>query len=120
MEKELRNELRNAVTKCRKLLEGAIEQLLQGQYGIHVSGQVEDANSLIHLSSEEREYREQSVIHLEHIIASEVKPKDAVQQLVREVAFTHLNRLCAFKLVEERELLEIGGRNRRAVSHGIK
>ena len=120
MEKAVRTELRNVVTKCRKLLEEAIQQLLQGQFGIHRSGEIEDADSLTHLSTEDREYRAQAVVHLEHIIASGFKPQDAVQQLVREVAFTHLNRLCAFKMMEERELLEVSGRNRRAVSQGIK
>jgi hypothetical protein len=120
MDKALRNELRNVVTRCRRLLEDAIEQLLQGQFGIHLTGQIEDADSLAHLSSEDREYRAEIVVHLEHIIASGLKPQEAVQQLVREIAFTHLNRLCAFKMMEEREVLEIGGKNRRAVSQGVK
>jgi hypothetical protein len=118
--KDTRNKLRGVVTQCRTLLERAIGELLQGQFGIHLTGLIEDAGSLTHLSAEDREYRAQAVVHLEHIIASGFKPKDAVQQLVREVAFTHLNRLCAFKMMEERGLLEIGGKSRRAVSQGIK
>jgi hypothetical protein len=120
MDKAVRNELRNVVTRCRSLLERAVGDVLQGQFGIHQSGVIEDADSLTHLSDEDREYRSQIVVHLEHIIASGLKPKDAVQQLIREIAFTHLNRLCAFKMMEERELLEIGGKSRRAVSQGIK
>ena len=70
MEKGLRNELRNTVTKCRKLLEDAVEKLLQGQFGIHLSGEIEEAESLTHLSPEDLEYREQVVTHLEHIKAA--------------------------------------------------
>ena len=61
------------------------------------------------------QYREQVITHLDHIkAAAGFKPKDAVQQLIREAAFTHLNRLCAYKMMEARGLI------RAAVSKGIK
>ena len=69
---------------------------------------------MIHLSEEERQHREQLLVHLEHIRASGFKPKDAVAQLVREIAFTHLNRLCAYKMMETRHLI------RESVSRGAK
>ena len=96
MDKALRNTLHIAVTQSRKILEEAIGELLQGRYGIHASGQVEGAVAMGHLSEEEQEHREQLLVHLEHIQARGFKPKDAVAQLVREIAFTHLNRLCAY------------------------
>jgi hypothetical protein len=114
MDKSLRNTLRNVVTQSRKLLEEAIGELLQGQFGIHADGKIEDADSMTHLSEEERQHREQLLVHLEHIQATGFKPKDAVVQLVREIAFTHLNRLCAYKMMETRHLI------REAVSRGVK
>ena len=114
MDKELRNKLRNVVTQCRKLLEESVSQLLQGRYGIHPDGRVEDESRLAHLSAEEQTYRDQAAVHLLHIVASRQPPKQAVEQLVREVAFTHLNRLAAFKLMESRKLI------REAVSRGPK
>ncbi len=114
MDKSLRNTLRLVVTQSRKILEEAIGELLQGRYGIHVSGQVEDAAAMSHLSEEEQQHREQLLVHLEHIRASGFKPKDAVAQLVREIAFTHLNRLCAYKMMETRHLI------RESVSRGVK
>lgn len=114
MDKETRNKLRNVVTQCRKLLEESVSQVLQGRFGIHADGKVEDAAGLKHLSDEEQHYREQAIVHLRHIAASGMKPKDAVAQLIREVAFTHLNRLAAFKLMESRKLI------REAVSRGPK
>ena len=105
MDKDLRNKLRNVVTQCRKQLEQAIGDMLQGQYGIHASGEVEDAARMTHLSAEEQEYRERVVTHLQHIKSSGLKPKDAVAQLVREAAFTHLNRLCAYKMMATRGLI---------------
>ena len=43
MDKALRNTLRNVVTQCRKLLEDAIADTLEGQYGVYRSGKTEDA-----------------------------------------------------------------------------
>src|SRR5436305_6045542 len=114
MDKALRNTLRLVVTQSRKILEEAIGELIQGRYGIHVSGQVEDAAAMSHLSEEERQHRELLLVHLEHIRASGFKPKDAVAQLVHEIAFTHLNRLCAYKMMETRHLI------RESVSRGVK
>ena len=114
MDKSLRNQLRNTVTAARKVLEGAISERLEGQFGIFPSGKVEEASQLGHLSAEDQGYRQQLVIHLEHIRAGGLKPKDAAEQLIREVAFTHLNRLCAYKLMEARGLI------RESVSRGVK
>src|SRR5690348_13096082 len=102
LDKSLRNTLRIVVTQSRKILEESIGELLQGLYGIHAGGQVEDATFMMNLSTEERQHREQLLVHLEHIQATGFKPKDAVAQLVREIAFTHLNRLCAYKMMETR------------------
>src|SRR6266700_768456 len=114
MDKSLRNTLRLVVTQSRKILEEAIGEQLQGRYGIHASGQVENAAAMSHLSAEEQQHREQLLVHLEHIRASGFKPRDAVAQLVREIAFTHLNRLCAYKMMETRHLI------RESVSRGAK
>ncbi len=105
MDQTLRNKLRNVVTHCRKLLEQAINDALQGTYGIHTSGEIEDAARMTHLPAEDQQYRESIVTHLKHIISSGLKPKDAAAQLVREAAFTHLNRLCAYKMMATRGLI---------------
>ena len=114
MDKDTRNILRNTIVDCRRLLEKALSDILQGQFGIHGSGQVEPYAQMSHLSGEDRQYRAEIIAHLEHIKAGGFKAPDAVSQLVREVAFTHLNRLAAFKLMEERGLI------REAVKRGHK
>jgi len=114
MDKSLRNTLRNVVTQCRKLLEEAVAEVLEGQFGIYATGKIESADRMGHLSTDDLEYREQLLIHLQHIRAAGFKVKDAVEQLVREVAFTHLNRFCAYKMMETRGLI------RKAVSDGLK
>src|SRR5438445_10239413 len=98
MNQEIRNRLRNVVTQCRKLLEDSITQDLEGKYGIfakkdHVTA---DPNAaMVHLTGEERAARKDILDHFDHIKARGFKPKEALDQLIREISFTHLNRLCA-------------------------
>ncbi|MGH9822591.1 MAG: DNA methyltransferase, partial [Blastocatellia bacterium] len=130
MDKVLRNTLKNLVTQCRKLLEESIADLLQGRYGIHKNGKVEQASRLTHLSPEETAHRVDVIAHLKHIESSfykgavsagslkaELRTSEAgqerlkyepaaVEQLIREAAFTHLNRLCAYKMMAQRGLIE--------------
>jgi hypothetical protein len=119
MDQAIRNKLRNVVTQCRKLLEDAVAQVLQGQFGIYATGKkdevhVDDDAKMKHLSDEDREYRKDILDHLEHVKALGYKPTDSLAQLVREIAFTHLNRFCAYKLMEARSLI------RESVSKGLK
>jgi hypothetical protein len=102
------------VTNCRKTLESSLAEILEGQYGIDTKGQVADLSILGHLDPTERIFRDELVSQLNHIIALGFKPKDGVSQLVREVAYTHFNRLCAYKLLEHR------GHVRETVSRGIE
>ncbi|NLY01509.1 MAG: SAM-dependent methyltransferase [Rhodopirellula sp.] len=119
MDQAVRNRLRNVVTQCRRLLEHATAQALQGRFGIYATGRkddvhVEDDSRMGHLTDEDRALRRDLLDHLEHIKAVGLKPREALEQLVREIAFTHLNRLCAYKMMEARGLI------REAVSRGLK
>ena len=122
MNQEIRNKLRNVVTQCRKLLEDSVSQDLEGKFGIfarngHVTG---DPNAAMnHLTEEERAARKDILDHFDHVKARGFKPKDALDQLVREVAFTHLNRLCAYKMMEARDVYVGGQKFREAVSRGV-
>ncbi len=122
MDTEIRNKLRNVVTRCRKLLEDSISQELEGKYGIFVKNDQVIANpnaSMAHLKEEEQSARKDILDHFGHIIARGFKPNEALDQLVREIAFTHLNRLCAYKMMEAREVYVGGQKFREAVSRGI-
>ncbi len=123
MDQAIRNKLRGVVTQCRKLLEDSTAQALQGRFGIFPSKDegrrtnnivVEDDDRMAHLTEEDRACRQDLLDHLEHIQAIGYKPSEALEQLVREIAFTHLNRLCAYKMMESRGLI------REAVSRGLK
>jgi hypothetical protein len=107
MDQEIRNKLRNVVTQCRKLLEDSVSQELEGKYGVFArKDQVTaDPNAkMIHLTEEEEAARRDILDHFGHINAGALNPKEALDQLVREIAFTHLNRFCAYKMMEAREV----------------
>ena len=122
MDQEIRNKLRNVVTRCRRLLEDDTRDALEGKFGIfakkdHVTA---DPNAkMTHLSDEEQVARKDILDHFAHIKARGFKPKDALDQLVREIAFTHLNRLCAYKMMEAREVYVGGQKFREVVSRGV-
>lgn len=122
MNQEIRNRLRIVVTQCRKLLEESVSQELEGKYGIFVKKDqvTADPNApMTHLTEEEQGARKDILDHFAHIKARGFKPKEALDQLVREIAFTHLNRLCAYKMMEAREVYVGGQKFREAVSRGI-
>jgi len=114
MNKETRNILRNVVTEMRRKLEDAVSKRLEGHFGIHDTGKIDGDFRMGHLDDEGRANREQLLGHLEHVKSGGFNDADAVDQLKREIAFTHLNRLVAFKLMEKRGLI------RQAVSEGVK
>jgi len=114
MDATTRNTLRNAVTGCRKILETAVSELLEGSFGIDRKGTITPHERMRHLSPEDQRFRSDLIAHLEHIQANGYSKKEATGQLIREVAFTHLNRLCAYKILETR------GHIRESVSRGIR
>jgi len=113
MEDNVRSSLRAMVTRSRKTLEESLTELLQGQYGIEPNGNVADIDRMNHLTEEEGVFRGDLISRLEHIKAYGLSAKDATSQLIREVSFTHLNRLCAYKMLEKR------GHIRETVSRGL-
>ncbi|MGE5596925.1 MAG: DNA methyltransferase, partial [Hyphomicrobiales bacterium] len=117
MERDLRNVLRNTVTRCRTLLESSVADVLEGTFAIYPDGASADRASLTHLADSDLVLRDELLAQLQHIqetmLGSGVPGKGAVEQLVREVAFTHLNRLCAFKMLEVRKHM------REAVGRGL-
>src|SRR5207249_9542056 len=79
-----------------------------------------DSNALMtHLNEEEQASRKDILDHFGHIKSRGFKAKDALDQLVREIAFTNLNRLCSYRMMEAREVYVGGQRFREAVSRGI-
>ena len=126
MDQDIRNKLRNVVTQCRTLLEKDIRTSLEGKFRIYEkNGEVATADPkapMGHLTEDDNEQearKDNSLTHLSHIKARGFKPKDALDQLVREIAFTHLNRFCAFKMMKARDVYIDGEKFRDAVNSGV-
>src|SRR5258708_30911899 len=123
MDQAIRSKLRGVVTQCRRLLEDSVSQELQGKFGIYAARkddvQVDSDARMSHLGDEERAARKDILDHFAHIKARGLKPKEALNQLVREVAYTHLNRLCAYKMMEARQVYVGDQKFPEAVSRGV-
>ena len=95
-----RTGLSNLIQKARSLLEADLASTLEGDFGIHHSdGRIEEADALS-LDASQAAVR----IDLLDIVAflrSEGETEfAAVERLIREAAFTHVNRLVALRVAE--------------------
>jgi hypothetical protein len=102
-----RNRLQNFVTTTRRILEEEFTRQLQNDYGLDpVSGSVSPLESLRHINDQQRETAR--ILHdtLDHYCAnSETDTQAGIDRMVREQAFTVLNRLAALRMAEARGLL---------------
>ncbi|MBC8641180.1 SAM-dependent methyltransferase [Caballeronia sp. EK] len=116
-----RGRLQKLVTECRGLLTDEFRIQVQQTYGLDPNtGEVTPLDRLTHLSAAERETADLLRQTLAHYAASEGLADSAehrvpiIDRIVREQAFTVLNRLAALLTMEARGVLL------PAVSHGQK
>lgn len=105
-----RNRLQKLVSDCRKLLSEEFSIQLQQTYGIDPnSGEVAGLDRLTHLSDRDRQTAELLRDTLAHYLAVDADDKAhriaAIDRIIREQAFTVLNRLAALLMMEARGLL---------------
>lgn len=107
MDSTTRDRLHSLVLKARPLLVGEARDLLEGVYGLGKDGRFAPAASLpaVQMLSEVGVTRVRLETFLADEIAAGLTAGGAVEKLVKEVAFTHLNRLVAFKMLEGRKLV---------------
>jgi len=100
--------------EARDILEKEVSEQLEGIYGLLPDGKLEPAQKYPALERlpEARETRKRLEQFLEDEQAAGLNPGEAREKIVREAAFTWLNRLVAFKMMETRKLL------RQTVSKG--
>lgn len=92
--------------RARELLVGETRDLLQGVYGLDGKGNFEDVKRLPAVALPEvRATRKRLEKFLNDEEQAGLKRPEAVEKLVKETAFTHLNRLVAFKMMEARKLI---------------
>ena len=103
-----RNKLQKFVSEARALLTEEFSRQLQNDYGMDPdTGAVSDINSLSHLTDAQH----QTAILLRETMAhyqatdSENESTAILDRIVREQAFTVLNRICALRMAEARGIL---------------
>jgi hypothetical protein len=106
-----RNRLARFVGDARALLTEECTRQLQLEYGMDpASGEVTDLDKLSRLNDAERETARllrETLAHYETSVTgrgAKVR-QEAIERIVREQAFTVLNRLCALRMAEARGLL---------------
>lgn len=99
-----RSTLEHLIIRARVLLENDLAAQAEGRFGIHLDGNVEDEAALPDDTTDKvtRRDLEQIVAHLRTLGED---PSGAVARLLREAAFTHLNRLVAIRIAEAIGLL---------------
>lgn len=102
-----RKKLSDFVTDVRRTLEGEFTRQLQSDYGLDpISGMIAPPENLRHLNDQQRETGRILRETLAHYCASpETDIKSGLERIVREQAFTILNRLAAMRMAEARGIL---------------
>ncbi len=107
-----RNRLQRFVSDARVLLTEEFTRQLQQEYGLDpTTGEVAELSKLAHLDDSRLETARVLREILDHYLASEMagsgkkSQKDVLGRIVREQAFTVLNRLAALRMMEARGLL---------------
>jgi hypothetical protein len=102
-----RNRLQRFVNDARRVLEEEFSRQLQNDFGLDPNaGSVADLSSLRHINDAQRETARILRDTLAHYRAGgDMDPKQGLDRIVREQAFTVLNRLAALRMAEARGLL---------------
>src|SRR5579885_2091298 len=115
MDSTLRARLHDLTLQARRLLTNETRDMLEGIYGLHQNGSLEDATTLPAIQSSA--WASETRARLERLLTDEqdagLEADEAVEKLVRETAFTWLNRLAALKMLEARGLL------RQSITRGM-
>lgn len=103
-----RNRLQKFVNDARDLLVKEFTRIMQYEYGMDpVTGEVSDLDSLSHLDDNRRQIARLLRDTLDHYLAGSLSNgnQECLERIVREQAFTVLNRLCALRMAEARAIL---------------
>ena len=113
-----RNVLARMVGSARALLSKEFTEQLQEIYGIQPDGTVIEIKRLTHLDDEDRAIASMLRDRVNHLISNIQTEKEqavsAIDRMIREQAFTLLNRFAALRMCEERSIV------RESVANGIQ
>jgi len=116
-----RRAIHDLALDARSLLTREARELLEGTYGLYPEGRLDPPEKLPQVRADPetgQTYRRLAQFLEDEERAGLARP-EAVEKLVKEVAFTHLNRLVAFKMMEARGLIR-GTLDKGTDSNGFK
>jgi hypothetical protein len=93
------------VAAARALLLEEYKAQVESVYGIRADGSRLDLDALSHLDDDDMAVAGLLRQRLDHLEPRYASPKAAVDSLIREQAFTTLNRFCALRLAERRGMV---------------
>lgn len=106
---------------AREMLVREARDLLEGVYGLYADGRLDAPEHLPQVAADPE--AAETYHRLARFVDDEARagmPRpEAVEKLAKEVAFTHLNRLVAFKVMEARRLIR-GTLDKGTASNGFK
>jgi len=102
-----RRAIHDLALDARSLLTREARELLEGTYGLYADGRLDPPEKLpqVQTDPEVGETYRRLAQFLEDEEAAGLARPEAAEKLVKEAAFTHLNRLVAFKMMEARGLI---------------
>ncbi|HUX22220.1 MAG TPA: SAM-dependent methyltransferase, partial [Spirochaetia bacterium] len=101
-----RGALQRLVSEVRLLLDQEFSTQLASIYGIQVNGEMASLDDLTHLSDDDfviASILRKRIAHLGG--TSQTRSGEAVSRVIREQAFTILNRFAAMRMAEERKIV---------------
>jgi hypothetical protein len=99
-----RTALEKLIIAARALLETDLAAQAEGRFGIHTDGTIENESALPD-DTTDKVTRSDLLQIVAHLRTQGETPSGAVERLLREAAFTHLNRLVAIRIAEAVGLL---------------
>lgn len=104
---EQRKAIHDFSLEARELLMREVREVLEGTYGLYSDGRMEPPSKLPEVldDPETRSLHDRLARFLEDEVRAGLPRAEAVEKLIKEIAFTHLNRLVAFKMMEARKLI---------------
>ena len=105
MNAEQKRSIKSTVLECRNELEKDIEQVLIS-YGIYKDKEWVNVRSLKHLTEEEENIREKVEQVINKLEKGGFTKSKAVEEYIKEVSYTYLNRLAALRVMEVRGLID--------------
>ena len=106
---------------ARELLAREARELLEGVYGLYADGRLDPPDKLpqVVADPEAAETYRRLARFVDDEARAGIPRPEAVEKMAKEVAFTHLNRLVAFKMMEARRLIR-GTLDKGTESNGFK